>query len=300
MTARQESTVNNTSDSLQRFSFEQTPVRGEIVHLDAAWRAVVEKKDYPPVVRALLGDLTIAAVLLSASIRFSGSLTMQIKGNGPVSLLVVECTTDRTIRALAHWGGAVLPSVTDELVGKACLVMTLDPKEGKERYQAIVDFNGKTVAESLEDYLLRSDNLCTRIWIANDNRQAAGILLQKDTHDDSYNEDFWQQAVGTCTSITRNELLGLPVNELMSRFYNEPGIRVFRTDPIGFQCSCSNERVGNVIRLLGQGEIMEVLSEQGIMRIECEFCGQSYEFDSVDVMQLFRSDSHQPSSILHH
>ena len=299
MTTRQESAVNITSDSLQRFSFEQTPVRGEIVHLDAAWRAVIEKRDYPPVVRTLLGDLTTVAVLLSASIRFSGSLTMQIKGNGPVSLLVVECTTDRTIRALAHWDGAVLPSATDELVGKACLVMTLDPKEGKERYQAIVDFNGKTVAEALEDYLLRSDNLCTRIWIANDNRQAAGILLRKDTHDD-YNEDFWQQAVSTCTNITRNELLRLPVNELMSRFYSESGIRVFRTEPISFQCSCSNERVGNVIRLLGQREIMEVLAEQGIMHIECEFCGQGYEFDSVDVMQIFCSDSHQPSSTLHH
>src|SRR3990172_4454009 len=185
-----------TGDSLQRFIFEHAPIRGEIVHLDATWQAVLERREYPPRVRGILGELMAAAALLTSILKFDGRLIMQVQGRGGVKLVVVECTSDRTMRAIAQWNGEVPDAPLSELVGDGRLAVTIDPQKGKERYQAIVNLEGRTVAEAFENYFARSEQLDTRLWLASDPKQAAGMLLQRLPDGPlTGNNDDWGRAV---------------------------------------------------------------------------------------------------------
>ncbi len=294
-----------TGDSLQRFIFENAPIRGEIVHLDATWQAVLERREYPAPVRQVLGELMAAAALLTSTIKFDGRLIMQIQGNGPVKLMVVECTSDRTMRALAQWDDEVPSAPLSQLVGDGQLAVTIDPKNAKERYQAIVSLEGMTVAEAFENYFTRSEvapahpcardtrasctsQLDTRLWLAADTHQAAGMLLQR-LPGDRDDDDSWNRAVHLGATITRDDLLGLPVHEIVHRLYHEEDIRLFSRTPVSFRCSCSRPRVEAVLRMLGPDEVHSILAEQGSVSVDCEFCGHHYAFDPVDAEQLFAS-----------
>ena len=194
-----------SSDSLQRFLFEEGTVRGEIVHLDATWCAVLERHDYPPVVRDLLGQFMAAGALLSATLKFSGSLIMQVQTQGPVNLLVIECTSKRTMRATAQWSSLPMDSSLDSLFANGRLIITLDPEQGKERYQGIVELTGRNVAEVLQNYLARSEQLDTRLWLTANDSRAAGMLLQKLPDRQTDDEDIWRRVVHLAKrSRTRN------------------------------------------------------------------------------------------------
>ena len=289
-----------TGDSLQRFIFENAPIRGEIVHLDATWQAVLERRQYPPRVREVLGELMAAAALLTSTLKFDGRLIMQIQGKGPVSLLVVECTSDRTMRAIAQWQGEIPDAPLAALVGDGRLAVTIDPLKGKERYQAIVALEGLTVAEAFENYFARSEQLATRLWLASDPRQAAGMLLQRLPEAEPSDDDAWMRAVHLGSTITRDELLALPVREIVHRLYHEEDIRLFSRMPVSFRCSCSRERVEAVLRMLGRDEIYSILEEQGSVSVDCEFCGNRYEFDRIDAEQLFAALHSIPATSTRH
>ncbi len=290
-----------TGDSLQRFIFENAPIRGEIVHLDATWQAVLERRQYPPRVREVLGELMAAAALLTSTLKFDGRLIMQIQGKGPVSLLVVECTSDRTMRAIAQWQGEIPDAPLAALVGDGRLAVTIDPLKGKERYQAIVALEGLTVAEAFENYFARSEQLATRLWLASDPQQAAGMLLQRlPEAEQSDDNDAWVRAVHLGSTITREELLALPVREIVHRLYHEEDIRLFSRMPVSFRCSCSRARVEAVLRMLGRDEIHSILDEQGSVRVDCEFCGSRYEFDHIDAEQLFAALHSAPATPTRH
>ncbi|MDH3311184.1 MAG: Hsp33 family molecular chaperone HslO [Gammaproteobacteria bacterium] len=290
-----------TGDSLQRFIFEHAPIRGEIVHLDATWQAVLDRRVYPPRLRDMLGEMMAAAALLTATLKFDGRLIMQVQGKGPVNLLMVECTSNRTMRAIAQWTGDVPEAPLSELVGDGRLAVTIDPSKGKERYQAIVELEGLSVAEAFENYFAQSEQLETRLWLAADPNQAAGMLLQRlpdrPLTDD---EDAWGRAVHLGSTITREELLALPVHEIIHRLYHEEDIRLFSRMPVSFRCSCSRERVESVLRMLGRDEIHSILAEQGTVRVDCEFCGSRYEFDRIDAEQLFASLHSLPAANTRH
>ena len=287
-------------DSLQRFIFEHAPIRGEIVHLDATWQAVLERRHYPPRVRNVLGELMAAAALLTSTLKFDGRLIMQVQGNGPVSLLVVECTSDRAMRAVAQWKGDVPEAPLSELVGDGRLAVTIDPQRGKERYQAIVELEGLSVAEAFENYFARSEQIATRLWLAADAHQAAGMLLQRMPDEPLPDDDAWMRAVHLGSTITRQELLALPVRDIIHRLYHEEDIRLFSRMPVSFRCSCSRDRVENVLRMLGHDEIRSILEEQGSVRVECEFCGSHYEFDPIDAEQLFAAPHGVPATSTRH
>ena len=289
-----------TGDSLQRFIFENAPIRGEIVHLDATWQAVLERRQYPPRVREVLGELMAAAALLTSTLKFDGRLIMQIQGKGPVSLLVVECTSDRTMRAIAQWQGEIPDVPLAALVGDGRLAVTIDPLKGKERYQAIVALEGLTVAEAFENYFARSEQLATRLWLASDPQQAAGMLLQRLPEAEPSDDDAWMRAVHLGSTITREELLALPVREIVHRLYHEEDIRLFSRMPVSFRCSCSRERVEAVLRMLGRDEIYSILEEQGSVSVDCEFCGNRYEFDRIDAEQLFAALHSIPATSTRH
>ena len=275
-------------DSLQRLIFEHAPVRGEIVNLSATWRAVLERHDYPPRLQSLLGEMMAAAALLAATLKFSGTLIMQMHGTGSVKLLVVECTSDMTMRATAKWDGEVPSGTLAELLGDGRFVITLDPQEeGKQSYQGIVSLEGETVADALESYMLRSEQLETRLWLAADGNQATGMLLQKLPDQTTQDTDGWNRATHLGGTLTRDELLHLPASQIIHRLFHEEDIRVFESARVSFGCSCSHERVANMLRMLGHEEVRGILDEQEKIEVNCEFCNRHYEFDAVDAEQLF-------------
>jgi molecular chaperone Hsp33 len=278
------------TDSLQRFLFEGVPVRGEIAHLDATWRAVLERHEYPEPLRATLGELMAAAALLSATLKFTGSLIMQVQGNGPVKLIVVECTSDQTMRATAKWEGELAQVSFRELVGNGRFVITIAPGDAKQTYQGVVELEGDSVAAVLEHYMATSEQLHTRLWLASDTQQAAGMLLQRLPGAGGADPDAWNRAVKLGATLTAQELLQLPARQIIRRLYHEEDIRVFEPRVVSFRCSCSRERVVNMLRMLGREEVKSILQERGAVEVNCEFCNRRYSFDPVDAEQVFAAE----------
>jgi len=280
------------NDSLQRFLLESTPVRGEIAHLDATWRAVLERRTYPAPLERLLGEMMAAAALLSATLKFEGSLIMQMQGSGPVQLLVVEATSEQTLRATAKWDGDLAKGNVTELLGAGRFVISIVPTNGKQAYQGIVSIEGDSMA--------KSEQIETRLWLASDSNQAAGMLLQKLPATPSEDADAWNRATRLGETIKPEELLALPAPEIIRRLYHQEDVRVFEPRPVAFRCSCSHERVTSMLRMLGHEEVRSILEERGNVEVDCEFCGRHYVFDAVDAEQVFAADVILPAEKTRH
>lgn len=300
-------------DTLRRFLFENLAVRGELVHLDATWQAVRERHDYPMPVQKVLGELMAAVSLLIATLKFDGQLIAQIQGNGPVKLLVVEGTTEKTLRATANVSDDI-ENIADNslktLFGDGRLVITLEPEQG-ERYQGIVDLSGDTLADALTDYLLRSEQLDTDLWLAANEEQAAGLLIQKlpdtehikstsniisfDSAEENKDLDGWNRIQQLSATIKDEELLQLSPEEILHRLFHEEDVRLFPAEVISFRCSCSRERVANMLRSLGVDEVKSMIAELSTIDVACEFCQHKYSFDAVDAEQLFSSSITHPA-----
>jgi molecular chaperone Hsp33 len=293
------------ADTLQKFMFEHSVVRGELVELPETWRHVQSLRTYPAAIRSLLGEMLAAAALLSANLKFDGSLIMQVHGDGPVSLLVVECNAALQLRATAKFSADA--EIADDaglralvnLHGNGRFAITLDPREklpGQQAYQGIVSLDGDSVATVIENYMLRSEQLDTRLWLAADAQSARGLLLQKipgqggiGQGGDADNDD-WNRAVMLASTLRTDEMLQTDIETLMHRLFWEETIRVYEPRHPSFQCSCSRERVGNMLKMLGRDEIDSAIAELGSLSIDCDFCGQHYLFDAVDCVQLFATD----------
>lgn len=280
-------------DSLQRFLIEHTNVRGEWVHLDATWQAVLERGDYPPVVRETLGEALAAVALLAATIKFKGSLILQVSGDGPIGMLVVQATSGHTLRGLAHWNGEVPAGDLVSRFGNGRIVITIDPGEGMERYQGVVELAGASLAESLRDYFERSEQLPTQLWLAADGTSAAGLLLQRMPGHD-VDSDAWNRTVTLAETVTREELLTLNARQVLHRLYHEEDVRLFERDPVSFRCGCSRERVAEMILGLGPDEARSILEDEGQVDVTCEFCNARYHFDAVDIEQIFAAADRPP------
>ncbi|GAB4122564.1 MAG: Hsp33 family molecular chaperone HslO [Sideroxydans sp.] len=293
--------MQTPSDSLQRFLFEQLPIRGELVHLDAAWQEVLHRHDYPPVLRGILGELCAAAVLLAATLKLRGALVLQVQGRGVLKLLVVECSGDLALRATAKWEGELTQGSLPELVGEGNFVITLDPEEGNRPYQGIVPLQGDSIAEMLENYMSRSEQLETRLWLAADDQQAAGLLLQRlPERDAAQQEEGWRRAGLLAATLRRDELLLLPPAQLLHRLYHEEDIRLFEPQPVRFRCTCSRENVANMLRMIGRGEVESILREREVIEVSCEFCHQSYRFDRAQAEAALTDLAAMPVSATRH
>ena len=289
-------------DTLKKFMFEGAPVRGELVELSDTWKQVQSHRTYPPAVNVLLGEMLAAAALLSANLKFNGAIVMQIYGDGPVRLLVVECDADLQLRATAKFDSDAVISDTASLIdlvnmhGNGRFVITLDPKEklpGQQAYQGVVPLDGDSIATVIENYMMRSEQLDTRLWLAADHTISRGLLLQKlPNHggiDLPIDDDLatWDRTVMLASTLKNAELLTTDIDTLMRRLFWEETIRVFDPKHPSFRCNCNRERVGNMLKMLGQPEVESVIEEMGQVDIDCEFCGQHYSFDKVDCVQLF-------------
>ncbi|AHF03788.1 Hsp33 chaperonin [Marichromatium purpuratum 984] len=287
------------TDSLHRFLFEQTDIRGNLVHLDASWRAVLDAHDYPEPVRGLLGEALAAVSLLAATLKFDGALILQAQGDGPLRTLVAQATSARTVRGLARWDGELNPEAPlAELFGTARLVLTIEPRTG-EPYQGIVALQGERLADAMEHFFSGSEQLPTRLWLDADGERAAGMLLQRLPGEDHAAED-WSRVGMLADTLTREELLALPAEQLLYRLFNEEPVRLFDPDPIAFRCGCSRARIEQTVKLLGAEEIESILAERDGLEVTCEFCNRTYRFDPVDARQLLAADSHHSSPPTQH
>lgn len=286
-------------DTLHRFLLERTPVRGEWVHLDEAWRALLERHSYPPVVRDRLGEAYAAVALIAATLKFDGSLILQITGPGPLHLLVVQATGSRALRGLARYRGEVPEGDLTEIFGPdARLVITLDPGAGRERYQGVVALEGHSLATALDTYFARSEQLPTRVWLASGPSSTAGLLLQgmpgADGAPTPPDAEDWIRATLLGDTVSARELLELPAEQLLRRLFHEERVRLLEGHAMRFACNCSREKVEEMLRGLGAGEVRATLAQEGEVLVTCEFCNASYRLDAVDAEALFAAADPQP------
>ena len=303
--------ITPSSDEVRRFIVEQRPVRGHIVRLEQAWRALREHREYLPPVRELLGQAVSASVLLAATLKFRGHLTLQLHGNGAARLLVAQCTHDFRVRALARvddeWlrvaaaaghadSGTLTPAIFRDLVGdEGRLAVTIEAAEREARYQGVVPLVGQSFSECLEEYFASSEQLPTRVRLAADETHAAGMLIQQlpgrgdsaQSLEDTQSEAAWQSAQEGIVTVEAGELLGAPVEGVLQRNFAQCDLRLFSGAPVRFECRCTPARVASLLRALGPTEVREVLEEQGAVTVTCDFCNRPYRFDAIDVEQLF-------------
>ncbi len=284
--------------ALRRFLLETQPLRGHWVRLGAAWQELRARRSYPPVVEALLGEAASASVLLAATLKFSGTLTLQFSGNGRVRLLVAQCTDDFQLRAVAHHDlGDGEAAEFAELVGSGRLAVTVQSDVSAAQYQGIVSLQGADLGQCLERYFESSEQLPTRLMLAADGARAGGMLLQKLPGSGSGGESAgallqtaWEDLQQGLGALSPEVLLQATAEEAVRVVSGVHDCRLFGVTPVRFGCRCSDARVAGLVRSLGQDEARAALAEQGMLTVTCEFCGRDYRYDSVDVEQLFAAD----------
>ncbi len=280
-------------DFVRRFMFEKLAVRGEIVRLEHSYQSVLERHPYPPVLAALLGTAMAAVSLLGTTIKYQGKLILQIQGKGPANLLVVEYDSEGHIRGLVDWQQQqLLDSDIRSLFSQGHMAITVVPtgsdsaQDKANRYQGIVELDDASLAGCLEHYFRQSEQLATSLYLVADENKVAGFMLQQ-MPSSPLNDDDWQRLKLLTETLSDEELFNLDVEQLLHRLYGEDDIRLFESEPVNFQCTCSIERIENMLRSLGKAEVEDVLQEQGKIEVACEYCNKKYQLDAVDVAQLF-------------
>jgi molecular chaperone Hsp33 len=282
------------TDSLQHFLFENTPIRGNIVHLNHTYQQVLQHQTLPIVLKQALGELMAASALLSATLKMDGAMVLQLQSKGALKLLVVECSSALEMRATAKWAGEITDETFLDLIQNGQFVITLDPKQG-EAYQGIVPIEGETISEMLENYMQRSQQIDTSLWLHCDGENASGLLLQKlpeqlERDQIFQDHDTWNRLNHLATTVTNTELQNLTPEQLLTRLFFEEEVRLFESKPTRFHCSCSKTKVGAMLRMLGADEVNSILTERENIEVNCDFCNKLYIFDAVDAAALFAAE----------
>lgn len=302
------------TDTFKKYLLADNSARIQAVRLDESWQLGLAHQPYPACIRSLLGELSAAAVLLATNIKFQGSLVLQLQGDGPVTLIVVECTSDLTFRATVSLRDPELVPAEGSLQsllnanGGGRFTVLLDP--GRETnmapYQGIVPMEGETVAQVLEAYMRNSEQLDTRLWLAADGERAAGLLLQRlpdvggvitDDGNSSAGSvsgptaeqraESWNRVVHLASTLGNTELLDLDTDTLMRRLFWQEKLHELQSSSVRWHCPCTRTRVADMLRMLGRDEIESLLKERETVQVSCNFCGKPYEFDAIDCAGLF-------------
>ena len=278
-------------DVQHKFMVDSCDARGHLVQLDATWSEATARTDYPPAVKQILGEAFVAATLLASTIKFDGKMTFQVRGDGPVHLLVVQVTNEGNVRGLARW--KTIPD-SDDLQSAfgidARLIITIEADRQAEPYQGIVPLEGSNLSTALQTYFRTSEQLPTQLHLAVSDTTAAGVLIQKlPVEERTYHDaDGWQRAKVLCDTLTPEELCQESAQTLLHRIFHEETVRLYDADPVKFHCSCSRERTDGMLLGLGRAEVDSIVEEQGGVEITCEFCDAQYNYDAVDVTALFK------------
>lgn len=299
------------TDQLNKYIFADQLTRAQTVELSTAWQTGLTHQHYPESVRNLLGELCAAAVLLAGNLKLDGSLLLQAQGDGPIALMVVECTSDFTIRATVSLReGAEIPAEANlqnllNTYDNGRFIVVLEPKAGTDMqpYQGIVPLEGNTFSEVLENYMQHSEQLDTKIFLAANDQKATGLLLQRlpgtggtIEGTEAPEEPSWNRAKELVKTIKHEELLELDAAELIHRLFWQEDLMLLEPTTLQWHCPCNRDRVADMLVMLGRDEIESILTEQEHIEISCNFCGKPYEFDAVDCAQLFIAKSDQPDT----
>jgi molecular chaperone Hsp33 len=284
-------------DHTTRFLFTDSAVRGEITQLNRSVSEVLSKHHYPSAIQPLLGQFMAAAAMLSDTLKFDGTLSLQVRGSGQVRTLMAECRDNRALRALAQYNDDFDDS--GPILGEGQMAITIEPKQG-HRYQGVVAINDTDLglAQVLEGYFQQSEQIRTRIWLFADGHKAAGLMLQAmpqsasdsslDIPDDDEN---WSRLMLLASTLKAEEIFGLDAQTVLHRLFHEETARFYPPRPLAFECTCSVGRSGNAIITLGAPEALALVAELGHIDIDCQFCHERYIFKADDVRQLFSASA---------
>ncbi len=273
------------NDALQRFLFPDLACRGELVRLDRTWQEVLARAEYPPTVQRVLGQAFAATALLAATIKFDGSLSLQVRGDAAITLLVTQMRSGGGLRGLARYQRE--PNGTPDLFGNAQLAITIETGKPPERYQGVVDVSDGDLPLALEGYFARSEQLATRLWLMADTEHCSGMLIQRMPERASHDSDGWDRLCHLTETITRQEITRLGALEILQRLYHQETVQLLDSRELRFACGCSRERSAAMLQGLGREEADSIVAEQGRVSVRCEFCNAEYVFEPRAVEELF-------------
>lgn len=279
---------------VQRFLLDDLDIRGAVVRLGPVWQQMLAGRDYPAPVACLLGEMSATTLLIGGNLKQPGRITFQLRGSGPVSLLVIDCNERLHIRGMAKCDEAVpaaqLTGNAPDLLGHGQLLLSLDLPSMREPYQSFVPLDGNSIAEIFEHYLKQSEQQPARVFLAADEHGAAGLFLQKLPGADERDADGWARIEHLASTVKPEELLGLPAEELLLRLFHEETVRVFDPRPVVHDCPEDWEKVRSMLRSLGRAEVDSILQEHGEVLIKDDICNREYRFDAQAIEELFREN----------
>ena len=281
-------------DQAERFLFKNNNIRGERIVVGPSLQKAFNCHDYPELVKQLIGEAVAATLLISSTLKFEGTLSLQAQSDGPLSLLVVECNNHREFRALARWNNDKWAEETfAKLLSKGQIAITVTPAQG-QRYQSIVPLQGETLSECLTLYFAQSEQLPTQLWLACDDNVAGGLLLQPlpqdimvenggDTDlDQNMQKNQWHHFTTLANTLKDSELLKVGTPKLLERIFFGENLILFDSNSVRYQCRCNRDRFFQVLKNLSGDELKALLSENGCVEAHCEFCNSIYQFNATD------------------
>jgi molecular chaperone Hsp33 len=282
-------------NEVQGFMLEGSGIRGALVRLEETWRQVIAEHTYTPQVQTLLGEGVVATVLLASGMKAKPSVSLQLQGEGPLKLLVIQCADGLRVRGMAHCSAA--PHAVP-LLGAGRLVVNLDTGRPNGLFQGIVPLKGSKLDECLEAYFDQSEQLPTRLILKSSERRVAGLLLQVlPGHGEDQSTDTFEAAAACAATVSTQELTELAAEELLPKLFAGHEVRLFAARPVTHDCRCSPERLAGVVRMLGADEIKSLLAEQGHVELTCEFCNRTFRYDEQATQAIMRGGSQ--SSVVH-
>lgn len=277
------------NDYVQPFLLDDLDIRGAVVRIGPVWQQLLADRNYPAAVARLLGEMSATTLLLGSNLKQAGRLTVQLRGNGPVSLLVIDCNERLHIRGMAHCAAEVEAGPAPELLGHGQLLLSLDLPSMREPYQSIVPLDGNSIAEIFEHYLRQSEQLPSRLFLAASPAGAAGLFLQKLPNADQCDPDGWARIEALAATVTDNELIALPAEALLMRLFHEETVRIFAAQTVIHDCPEDWDKVRSMLLSLGRDEVDAVLHEHGEIVIKDDICNREYRFDAQAIDELFRA-----------
>ncbi|WP_319244276.1 Hsp33 family molecular chaperone HslO [uncultured Propionivibrio sp.] len=283
---------------VQRFLFDDLDIRGAVVRMDSVWQQLLTDRDYPATIIDLLGQMSATSVLLADALKQPGRLTIQLRGNGPLSLLVIDCSETLNLRCMAQVGENIGSSTAlVELLGHGQLLLSLDMASMREPYQSVVPVVGDSIAAIFEHYLGQSEQLASRFFLAASSEGIAGLFLQKMPSTDERDADGWARVEALAATVTNDELLSLDSEALLTRLFHEETVRLFAAREIIHQCPMDWEKVSNMLRTLGREDVYRTLAANGAVVIRDDLANHTYRFDKAKIDEIFSNVSDSPRSV---
>ncbi len=286
--------MHNSKDTLHRFIFEDTDIRGNYVKLNHTIEEATQHQALPQNIHIALGELMIASSLLASTLKLDGSLTLQIQTNGPLKLLIAECNENLGIRGTVKWNGPIESIAPIDLIKEGHFIITLIQKNAKTPYQGIVPMEGNSISELLENYMLRSEQIQTKLWIHSQENIFHGILIQKlpfNSSAEALDHDAmisaWEDIVMSADKSFKTIHPALEASKILQTIFSSETIRLFDPSYPNFACSCSKKSVENMLRLIGKKECESIIEEQSSITIHCDFCNECYKYSEDEVEFIF-------------